>query len=91
MGYHNREAFAPIDHLSGKEERLSKSAPTNAEKWKYTLCTTLLFVLISSPMLYNFTTSVSGLTLSTGDGAPTPLGQVVHSLVFTLLLRAMMG
>ena len=80
MGYHKREAFAPIENLSGNDVRISKNAPSNADKWKYTLYTTLLFILISSPMVYQLTTSVTGLTLSV-DGAPTPLGQIVHSLI----------
>lgn len=87
MGY--KELFAPIDQLTGEKKKPSK--PSDADKWKYTLCTTFLFMLISSPVLYIFTSKLTGLELATSQGAPTPIGLWVHSLVFTLILRAMMG
>lgn len=84
--YH-KETFAPINSLTGK---CHKATPTNADKWKYTLCTTFLFLLITNPATYNLTTKLTGLKLSV-NGCPTTVGLYTHALVFTLLLRAMMG
>ena len=67
--------------------------PTNVEKWKYTILTTILFLIVVNPLTYKV---VNGLLknvigkVANRDGCPTELGIIIHSVVFTLLLRLLM-
>ena len=57
--------------------------------WALSFATALLFIIISSPVLYKFTNQLFGpLGLRTSDasGKASNLGVVVHAIVFTLLL-----
>ena len=64
----------------------------NERKWKYTITTTVLFLLIVHPMTYRLTNSIfKGLFKVAGkSGCPTTAGYLLHAAVFTLILRAMM-
>lgn len=68
--------------------------PTNAEKWKYTLLTTLIFILVVHPMTYKLVQkllgNIIGKIADIKTGCPTMLGIFVHTVVFTLLLRYIM-
>ena len=62
-------------------------------KWKYTLYTTLIVLLIFNPFTYKFVNSLlSGFLgkIAGSDGCPTLLGFAVHTIVFTLIIRYMM-
>lgn len=57
--------------------------------WALSFATALLFIIISSPVLYKLTNQLFGpLGLRTSDtaGKASNLGVVVHAAVFTLLL-----
>lgn len=72
---------------------MPKEAPSSADKWKYTLYTTVILLLVFNPQTYKITDGfLSGLlgSLANGSGCPTWLGFGVHVLVFTLLLRGIM-
>ena len=64
-------------------------APSNQDKWRYTLYTTIIFLLVVNPQTYKLVNSLIGNTFKIADsaGCPTINGILVHSLVFTLLLR----
>lgn len=68
--------------------------PTNADKWKYTLLTTLIFILVVHPMTYKLVQKLLGGILGKiadfKTGCPTMLGIAVHAVVFTLILRYIM-
>jgi len=69
------------------------SKKTNMDKWKYTLITTFLFLIIVNPATYKLVNGLLGKVvgkISSKDGCPTILGIMVHAVVFTLLLRGMM-
>lgn len=71
----------------------TKVEPSNKEKWAISVVSGLIFLLISSPMMYQLTDSVAscfGLNLATAKGCALPLGLLVHSVVFVLIVRAMM-
>ena len=73
---------------------MPKETPSSADKWKYTLYTTFILLLVFNPKTYQFTDgSLSGLLghLASSAGCPTWLGFGVHVVVFTLLLRVLMG
>lgn len=66
--------------------------PTSQDKWRYTLYTTLIFLVVVAPFTYLLVNSVLGSLLKVCDknGCPTTAGLMLHALVFTLILRYMM-
>ncbi len=62
---------------------------TNYTKWKYTLYTSIIYVLVANPYSYKLVHKILG-GISDNKGCPTSLGFVVHLVVFTLLLRLIM-
>jgi len=65
---------------------------SNADKWKYTLYTTVILLVVFNPQMYKITDGfLSGLLGSLANsGCPTWTGFAVHVVVFTLLLRGLM-
>tara|TARA_A200000113_G_C8764717_1_gene322286 strand:- start:194 stop:430 length:237 start_codon:yes stop_codon:yes gene_type:complete len=70
----------------------SYEAFENFQKWKYTLMTTVLFLLIANPYTYTLVNKLLGkiVKIAGPTGCPTSSGLLVHALVFTLLLRLLM-
>ena len=66
--------------------------PTSSDKWRYTIYTTILFLIIVSPFTYLIVNSILGSLIKICDkkGCPTTVGIFVHAIVFTLLLRCLM-
>ena len=70
-----------------------KPESTNADKWRYTIYTTILFLIIVNPMTYKLVNGILGRVfgvIADSRGCPSMLGIMVHAIVFTLLLRYMM-
>jgi hypothetical protein len=70
----------------------SYQAFENMQKWKYTLITTVIFLLIANPFTYSLVNKLLGkiVKIAGPTGCPTKAGLLVHALVFTLLLRLVM-
>ena len=70
----------------------NKNVPTNNDKWRYTLYTTILFLIIVCPYTYLIVNKILGALVKICDknGCPTTAGILVHAVVFTLLLRCLM-
>lgn len=67
--------------------------PSEADKWKYTLLTTVILLAVFNPQTYKLTDALLGDLLGSlagSSGCPTWLGFGVHVVVFTLLLRGVM-
>jgi hypothetical protein len=67
--------------------------PNNADKWRYTLMTTVLFLIIVNPYTYKLVQGLLGGLCKIADpktGCPTMCGILVHTVVFTLILRYLM-
>ena len=66
--------------------------PTDMDKWRYTIYTTILFLIIVNPMTYKLVQSLLGSFVKIADtnGCPTMNGILVHAVVFTFLLRYLM-
>lgn len=67
--------------------------PVNADKWRYTLYTTVLFLIVVNPYTYKLTNMLFSKligTVASSSGCPTTTGIVLHAVVFTLLLRLLM-
>ena len=64
----------------------------SSDKWKYTLYTTCIFLLVANPYMYQFVDILFGrfVRIANKQGCPTMIGFLVHALVFTLVLRAIM-
>lgn len=62
------------------------------DKWKYSLYSAIIFLLISSPYTYMLVNSLLGsvVTVSSSAGCPTIVGLLLHALVFMLIIRGMM-
>jgi hypothetical protein len=76
----------------GKKEL--KEAPTNSEKWWAAILVGILFALFSSNLMYGITDSfLSGMNLNTftgNCGGPTIFGLILHTIIFTLIIRILM-
>lgn len=58
--------------------------------WTFAFVTALLFIIISSPIVYKLTNQLFaplGLRTSDANGKASNFGVVIHSLVFVLLLH----
>jgi hypothetical protein len=81
------------DRKEGNTTKTEKEVPTYVEKWMYTLYTTLIAIAVFNPWTYRLTNrllySLTG-PLAKG-GCPTEVGFGVHMVVFTLILRVVMG
>ena len=66
---------------------------TSKDKWIVALIGGLLFLMISSPFLYdtvNAFTSSFGLNTTAPDGSPNLTGLSLHTLIFTSITRILM-
>ena len=62
-------------------------------KWKYTLYTTIVLLLLFNPFTLKFMNSLLSNfvgKIANNEGCPTLLGFAIHTVVFTLILRYMM-
>ena len=59
-------------------------------KAKYSLISALVFFIVANPEFYKFTDTLFGWLVETvtNGGAPTPMGVVLHSVIF---FSAMLG
>lgn len=67
--------------------------PKNADKWRYTLLTTVIFLVVVNPMTYQLVHKLFGNVLGNivnASGCPTMLGIAVHAIIFTLIVRYIM-
>jgi hypothetical protein len=66
---------------------------TSYMKWKITIFSALIFILVSIPCTYKLTQKIFGGFLgqiSDTNGCPCARGLVLHTLVYILLIRGSM-
>jgi hypothetical protein len=66
---------------------------TNNDKWKCTLWTVALFLIVSHPKVYEVTNNSVGNIIGqqlAANGCPTITGLIVHAIIFGIALRYMM-
>jgi len=61
------------------------------EKFITALITGLVFFVIANPETFRLVRRVLGSRIATPNGCPSTIGLLVHTLVFTLLIWAMMN
>ena len=67
--------------------------PSYLDKWRFSLISTVIFLLVISPMTYKLTQSLLGSFLgkiADAQGNPTWRGIVLHAVVFTWMVRLSM-
>jgi hypothetical protein len=92
------EKVANDDNKAVTQESESESKPEldSARKWKYTLITTVIFIIVVHPYTYIFVNYLANklfsckFMIASASGCPTTIGLIVHTVVFTLLLRYVM-
>ena len=68
--------------------------PSNLDKWRISLFSVVLFLLVVSPITYKLTNKIFGKLLgkiADANGSPTWTGIILHAVVFMLLVRVSMG
>lgn len=69
---------------------------SSTDKWRYTLYTTLVLLILFNPWTFQVMNKVVSslfrglVVVATKDGCPTFLGLVLHAVVFGLIVRYMM-
>lgn len=69
------------------------SGRDSAMKWKYTIWTTIIFLLIANPYTFKMVHKLLGkfVYIANRDGCPSTTGLLVHAVVFALIIRYLMG
>lgn len=66
---------------------------TSLDRWGVALMMGVLFMILASPYVYDFTNSLAqkaGFQLANVYGCPTVLGIIVHAAVFALVVKLLM-
>jgi hypothetical protein len=63
--------------------------PSAEDKAKYSLYSALVFLIVSSPVMYRLVSAVFGSWVAT-NGCPTLLGLLLHSVVFGAVVFGLM-
>lgn len=79
--------------LMNKDKEGCPKTTSDKDKWIISAMGGLLFVLVSSPFLYNVVNSLTsslGFEIADSDGCPNTGGVVLHAAVFVLITRLFM-
>tara|TARA_B100000575_G_C22952602_1_gene550888 strand:+ start:540 stop:803 length:264 start_codon:yes stop_codon:yes gene_type:complete len=84
--------------MYNKQNKVQKSKngvkKSNMDKWKYSLMSAIVFLVVVNPETYKLVESllggVVGKVADVKTGCPTELGIFVHAVVFTLVIRGLM-
>jgi hypothetical protein len=76
------------------EQLAEETVPKTNEKWAAAIVVGILFAVISNPFAYyvtsTITTTLGGMPLTVGQG-PNPVGLIIHTIVFILIVRLILG
>lgn len=67
---------------------------TSVDKWRFTLYTTILLLILFNPWMYLIVHKLLGSligSIANKEGCPTMIGFIVHAVVFTVILRLLMN
>lgn len=69
-----------------------KKPYTNKDKWIVSIISGILFLIIASPFLFSVVNDMVGIfgIKTANNGCPTIGGLILHSIVFILIVRAIM-
>jgi hypothetical protein len=76
---------------------MTRAVKTSDDKWKYSVIAGILFFIIANPTVYKFMDQLVNAVsanmfgrIAGAAGCPTMMGLIVHAVVYTLLIRALM-
>lgn len=75
------------------ESKTSGSSPKSGDKWRYSLYTLALVLIVFSPFVYGLTHKLLKATVGCAvlkGSSPTLCGKILHSIVFLVAIRYMM-
>lgn len=79
------------DQKSLKERCSNLFKEDKTSQWKFSIYSAILFLVISSPALYNVVQSIFGRLFTVAvKGCPTFMGLLLHTVVFTLASYGLM-
>jgi len=98
------QRLTSIQEMEPKQEKEDKEPKVeepnkdldNMKKWKYTLITTVIFLIVANPYTYIMVNYLFKCCLgkrgiiASATGCPSTIGLILHAVVFTLLLRWVM-
>jgi hypothetical protein len=75
-----------------EEEEYYEDDYISADKWRYSVYSAIVFVLISNQYTYILVNKLIGknIKVSSTNGCPTMAGLFIHAAVFALIIRGMM-
>lgn len=74
-------------------KKASYSSPNSADKWRYSLYTLVLVLIVFSPFAYGIMHKLLKATVGCAvlkGSIPTLCGKILHSIVFLVAIRYMM-
>lgn len=63
---------------------------TSKDKWIVAIVSGLIFLLLSSPFLYEITDKIFSMFKISNNGCPTVMGLILHTIFFMLIIRLLM-
>jgi hypothetical protein len=75
------------------KDRICPHKPSSSDKWRYTLITTVVLLVIMNPYSYNLMEAIFGKIIgkiSNVNGCPTYKGMLLSAFIFTIIVRYMM-
>lgn len=86
-----KDKYNSYDGEEDDEEYYDEDYGTE-DKWRYSLYSAVIFVIISSPYAYMLTNGILGslVSISSRVGCPKLVGLLLHAIVFMLIIRGMM-
>lgn len=76
---------------------MPEHSKSSEDKWKYSLIAAILFFIIANPQVFKLVDKTVGSILGKmfgkiagPAGCPTTAGLIVHSIVYLLVIRALM-
>lgn len=84
--------WSKMNRYSIMSDQENQNSLVPSDKWRYTLYTTIIFLIVVNPCMYKFVQYCLGglVKIANKDGCPTWAGIIVHAIVFTLILRGIM-
>ena len=88
--HREKEQTGQTEQTAGTEQFSGRDSDM---KWKYTIWTTIIFLLIANPYTFKMVQKLLGkfVSIANRDGCPTTSGLLVHAVVFALIIRYLMG
>jgi hypothetical protein len=83
-----------MDNLAKQQKKhLCHKATTSSDKWRFTIYTTILLLILFNPWTYRLVNNLLSKfvgSIASKEGCPTLLGFGIHAVLFTIIIRLLM-